>query len=207
MTIEGNKLSYSILRFFKNNLLLCSGLFVLFLLIALINLGRPIIVGYLFEQGYLQRDLFHLNKLFIVLFIINGSLFLLFLLRLFVYSFFEIKLLSYLQTLVMDKLLTLPISFFDQYSVGDLVNRVLWISTFSQLLSSNQMGLFLSFITSLISFALMFYFNWQLTLLVFILIVSFTLVAVSIFFNLLPYLERHAKAMGQAYGFLLQIIN
>jgi ABC-type bacteriocin/lantibiotic exporter with double-glycine peptidase domain len=193
--------------FFVTNKFLCCMMMVLFLLIAFMSMFRPIVVGYMFHHGYQMKNIHQLVDYVSLLLMMNGFIIILSAIRAVIYTRFEIKILSQLQTVVMKKIVQLPVYFFDHYTTGDLVHRVLWIASLSQLFSSNQIGLFFSFFSLFTSFSIMFYFNWQLTIAVFILIVFFTFFAVLSSRRLLPCLLEHAKDMGQAYGFLLQVIN
>lgn len=194
-------------RLGKSSIVLSSILLLLFLLIALLSMFRPMIAGYIMQHSQQKTGLIQFISWFNVLLLLNGGILILYLVRAVLYTRLELKLLSYLQTLVMKKLFKLPIDFFDQYTTGDLVHRVLWINSLSQLLGSNQMGLFLSFLSLLISFSVMLYFNWQLTLIVFSLILLCTAIALFSALRLLPRLEQHADGIGKAYGFLLQVLN
>ena len=193
--------------FFKENKRLCAIMTLLFLLIAFMSMLRPVVIGYLFHYGYPMKTVNQWAVSVNVLLFISGIIILLSVLRVVIYTRFEIKILSHLQTNVMKRILQLPIYFFDHYTTGDLVHRVLWIASLSQLFSSSHMGLFFSFVSLLISFSVMFYFNWQLTLLVFLLIAILTFFALLSSFRLLPRLEEHARDMGEAYGFMFQVLH
>lgn len=75
-----------------------------------------------------------------------------------------------IQSAVWARTLNLPVSFFRDYSAGDLGARIMGISALQQLLTGTVMGAILSGIFSLFSFFLLFYYDstlaWVATLLV-----------------------------------------
>ncbi|CEG55760.1 Xenobiotic-transporting ATPase [Legionella fallonii LLAP-10] len=201
--ISLKKLLYS---FWLENKFLCCCMMLLFLLTALISMFRPVIAGSVFH-GYQIKQVRLITDSVYALLVCNGFIIILSAVRALIYMRCEIKVLLQLQKAAMKKVLQLPLDFFDRYTTGDLVHRVLWVTSLSQLLQVNQLGVVFSFLSLLVSFSLMFYFNWQLTLVVFLLVALFTLFAVLSSLRLLPYLEEHATDVGRAYGFLYQVIN
>jgi len=69
-----------------------------------------------------------------------------------------------LQAAVWDRLLSLPVSFFRRFSVGDLANRSLGINAIREMLTGNVLTSVLAAVFSLFSFALLFYYSWRLAL-------------------------------------------
>jgi len=69
-----------------------------------------------------------------------------------------------LQTAVWDRLLSLPVTFFRRFTVGDLTNRSMGIDAIRELLVGNATTSLLAAIFSLFSFALLFYYSWRLAL-------------------------------------------
>ena len=69
-----------------------------------------------------------------------------------------------LQVGVWGKLLALPLSFFRRYSVGDLADRANGISLIRQMLTGATGATVVSGVFSLFSYALLFYYSWELAL-------------------------------------------
>ncbi|HKV11786.1 MAG TPA: NHLP bacteriocin export ABC transporter permease/ATPase subunit [Thermoanaerobaculia bacterium] len=69
-----------------------------------------------------------------------------------------------LQAAVWDRLLSLPVSFFRRFTVGDLANRSLGINAIREMLTGNVLTLLLAAVFSLFSFALLFYYSARLAL-------------------------------------------
>lgn len=71
---------------------------------------------------------------------------------------------SHLQAALFDRLLDLPVPFFQRYSLGDLANRAMGFNAIRQALSGAVLSSFLGAIFSVFSFALLFYYSWHLAL-------------------------------------------
>jgi NHLM bacteriocin system ABC transporter ATP-binding protein len=69
------------------------------------------------------------------------------------------------QAAVWDRLLSLPVTFFRRYTVGDLANRSLGLDTIRDLLTGNILTSVLAAVFSIFSFALLFYYSRRLALL------------------------------------------
>jgi NHLM bacteriocin system ABC transporter ATP-binding protein len=70
-----------------------------------------------------------------------------------------------LQAAVWDRLLALPVSFFRQFTVGDLASRSLGINAIREMLTGSVLTSVLAAVFSVFSFALLFYYSWRLALL------------------------------------------
>ena len=69
------------------------------------------------------------------------------------------------QAAVWDRLLSLPVSFFRRYTVGDLANRSLGLDTIRDLLTGNILTSVLAAVFSVFSFALLFWYSRRLAFL------------------------------------------
>jgi ATP-binding cassette subfamily C protein len=72
---------------------------------------------------------------------------------------------THLQPLVWGRLLELPVSFYRRFRVGDLADRVQGIGTIRELLLADVTTTSLALVTSIASFALLFYYSWHFALL------------------------------------------
>jgi NHLM bacteriocin system ABC transporter ATP-binding protein len=68
------------------------------------------------------------------------------------------------QAALWDRLLSLPVSFFRDYSAGDLAHRSMGISRIREILTGSTLSAVLSGMFSIFSFALLFYYSWKLAL-------------------------------------------
>ena len=69
-----------------------------------------------------------------------------------------------LQTAIWDRLLSLPITFYRRYTVGDLAIRSLGIDAIRNLLLGNAVTALLAAVFSLTSVSLLFFYSWRLAL-------------------------------------------
>lgn len=112
-----------------------------------------------------------------------------------------------LQAAVWDRLLSLPVSFFRRFTVGDLANRSLGINAIREMLTGNVLTVALAAVFSVLSFALLFYYSWRLALLATGLVLLLTGVTAA-----LVYLQlRHQRALleleGKIASLLFGLIN
>ena len=70
-----------------------------------------------------------------------------------------------LQAAVWDRLLRLPVPFFRRYTSGDLADRSSGIGYILRTLTGSAIFSILSGVFSIFSFLLLFYYSWQLALL------------------------------------------
>ncbi|MBC6430131.1 NHLP bacteriocin export ABC transporter permease/ATPase subunit [Nostoc sp. HG1] len=111
------------------------------------------------------------------------------------------------QAAVWDRLLNLPVSFFRQYTTGDLQSRVTSISTIRRLLSGTTLINLITGLFSLLNLGLLFYYSWKLALLA--VAVAIVVIAVTTLSGMLlirkvrPLLEIQGNIFGQT----VQLIN
>ncbi|MBD2533948.1 NHLP bacteriocin export ABC transporter permease/ATPase subunit [Nostoc flagelliforme FACHB-838] len=111
------------------------------------------------------------------------------------------------QAAVWDRLLNLPVSFFRQYSTGDLQSRVTSISTIRRLLSGTTLITLITGLFSLLNLLLLFYYSWKLALVA--VAVAVVVVAVTTLSGML--LVRKVRPLleikGNIFGQTVQLIN
>ncbi len=114
---------------------------------------------------------------------------------------------SSIQAGVWDRLLTLKVSFFRQYAIGDLNSRVSAISQIHQKLSNTVLKTIFSSLFSLLNLGLLFFYSPPLALIaVAMAVVNITVTVVSGILTLRqvrPLLERQ----GRLFGVVVQLIN
>ncbi|WP_373530007.1 NHLP bacteriocin export ABC transporter permease/ATPase subunit [Nostoc sp.] len=111
------------------------------------------------------------------------------------------------QAAVWDRLLNLPVSFFRQYTTGDLQSRVTSISTIRRLLSGTTLITLITGLFSLLNLGLLFYYSWKLALVA--VAVAIVVVAVTTLSGML--LVRKVRPLleikGNIFGQTVQLIN
>lgn len=178
-----------------------------FFMIAVLSVLNPILIGHLITEGIQAKNTDKINHIGFILIGITLCIGLLSIIKTTLFTRLETSLIHHFQSMLMKRLLQLPLSFFDQYSTGDLCHRVLMIESLSKIVGPNQMGLFFSFIFSFINIAVMAYYSWLLTLCIvgFISICSIG----SLWGNRhqMPHIEQYIENLGNTYGFALQVIH
>lgn len=108
---------------------------------------------------------------------------------------------------VWDRLLNLPASFFRRFAAGDLADRAMGMGRIRQVLTQAAMSTVLTFVFSLVSFGLLFYYDVTLALLAtvfFLAIVAVT--ALASWFQLR--FERDSHTIhGKVAGIVLQLLS
>ena len=112
-----------------------------------------------------------------------------------------------LQAAVWDRLLSLPVPFFRNYSSGDLASRSLAISEMSQILTGSVLSAILSGIFSVFSWGLLFYYSpelalWATALVFFACLVSSVCVYVEV-----RYQRELFRLSGRISGLLLELMT
>jgi NHLM bacteriocin system ABC transporter ATP-binding protein len=112
-----------------------------------------------------------------------------------------------LQAGIVDRLLQLPVSFFKQYTAGDLADRVLGIESIRRIATGRTVRGLLASLFSLFSFALMFYYDIYLALIAATLTVLRGLIIVLTSAMRLRRERRHSELVGKVQGFVLQLLT
>lgn len=112
-----------------------------------------------------------------------------------------------LQSAVWDRLLSLPVPFFRDYTVGDLADRAMGVDGIRQLLTGYVLTAFLGAVFSIFSVALLFYYSSWLALvaigLVVVLVVTTTVLALL----QLRHQRAQIRVRGQLSSLLLGLVN
>ena len=111
------------------------------------------------------------------------------------------------QAAVWDRLLSLPVPFFRDFTAGDLAMRGLGINQMRQVLTGTTLSTILSSIFSVFSFFLLFYYSWRLALLATGLILVAFIVSTSCGYLQVRHQRRMSAARGRISGMVLQFIN
>ncbi|MEO5356887.1 MAG: NHLP bacteriocin export ABC transporter permease/ATPase subunit [Nitrospirae bacterium YQR-1] len=112
-----------------------------------------------------------------------------------------------LQSAVWDRLLSLPVSFFRQYTVGDLANRAMGIDGIRQLITGSVTSAIISAAFSIFSFFLLFYYNLWLALTALAIVVTIIIITSSLSYIVVYYQRRIYELSGRIFGLLYQIIG
>ncbi len=174
---------------------------------GLLGMAMPIITGIVFDSVIPGAIRPQLLQIFLLMAVVSVCTTVFQLVQSFAMLRLEGKMDSSIQAAVWDRLLSLPVPFFRDFTAGDLAMRSLSIGAIRQILTGSVLASFFSGIFSIFSFVLLFYYSWKLALLATVL--SLISVAAT---TLTGYLEvRFQREMidvrGKISGILLQFIN
>ena len=114
---------------------------------------------------------------------------------------------STLQPAVMERLLSLPASFFRRYEVGDLADRLMGVNRIEQYVSDITISAALSGVFSLVSFVLLFFYDVGLAWVCALLAIIAIAVAIAEALATLPLRRAILDRYGSIAGYVLQIFN
>ena len=175
--------------------------------VGLLGMALPVVTGVVFDSiipGADRRQLLVVTLLVMVA-AVCGSIFQV--VQSFALRRLEAKVDASLQAAVWDRLLSLPVPFFRDYTSGDLAMRSLGISAMRQLVTDSVTASLLSGAFSVFGFALLFYYSWRLALLATGL-TAVTVVAATLTGSFQVRYQRESMAVaGRLSGMLLQLVN
>jgi NHLM bacteriocin system ABC transporter ATP-binding protein len=111
------------------------------------------------------------------------------------------------QSAVWDRLLRLPMSFFRDYTAGDLANRAMGINAISATLSMVSLHSVFSGVFSIFSLGLLFWYDWKLALIGLGLVVLATIVSTALYWVQLQYQRPLLTVVGRITGEILQLLT
>lgn len=112
-----------------------------------------------------------------------------------------------LQAAIIDRLLRLPVSFFRQYTVGDLADRTLGIDAIRRVATGRILRGLLAGIFGLFSLLLMFYYDMRLAWIATALAALRGVLILSISTVRLYHERRHVELRGKVEGVVLQLLT
>ncbi|HBW35044.1 MAG TPA: NHLP bacteriocin export ABC transporter permease/ATPase subunit [Desulfosporosinus sp.] len=112
-----------------------------------------------------------------------------------------------IQAAVWDRLLSLPVPFFKQFSAGELTMRAMGISQIRMILSGVTLNTILSSIFSIFTFALLFYYDIKLAGIAAVLVALAILVMGSLGYWQVRYERKVLEISNNISGMMLQLIG
>lgn len=179
----------------------------LILLAGLLSLVLPIVTGWIMNPVIPNAELSNLQVLSFAVFLAGAAGVAFSYVQGIAMLRIEGRMQNIVQTAVWDRILKLPSKFFQRYSVGDLVNRADGIDQMRQVVTTNVMHSLLHGVTALFSFAFMLYYEWKISLAVFLVVFTYTLIAIPIGFKFIDISRKMMKMVGQLQGVVLQLLT
>lgn len=131
---------------------------------GLLGMLTPVVTGIIFDSVIPDGEKAMLTQIGFLLITIAATTFAFNLTRAFAMHRIEGKTESDLQAAIWDRLLSLPVPFFKDYTAGELAERAMGISQIRAILSGAVANTIISSIFSLFYFFLLFYYSWKLAL-------------------------------------------
>ncbi|PWT91694.1 MAG: hypothetical protein C5B54_04855, partial [Acidobacteria bacterium] len=185
-----------------------------FLLIVLTGIAAgllgsvtPAATGIIFDSLIPGAERGQLGQMLAILLIVAFTTTMFTFVRNFVVLRIEGKLDAFVQAAVWDRLLSLPVSFFRNYSSGDLAQRSLGIAAIRRTLTGSTLSAIFSGVFSIFSFLLLFYYSWILALVASGLVILAFLVTTSCGIVQVRLQRRIAHINGAISSMVLQFIN
>jgi ATP-binding cassette subfamily C protein len=174
---------------------------------GLLGMFTPFITGIIFDSvipGAQRPQLLQISVILVACALCTA---LFTLVRSFAVLRLEGKLDASVQAAVWDRLLSLPVPFFRDYTAGDLATRGMGINQIRQTLTGSTLSSIMSGVFSIFSFAMLFYYSWRLALMA----TGLTFVAFAVSLTCGYFQVRHqrdiSRVRGRISGSVLQFIN
>ncbi len=174
---------------------------------GLLGLASPVATGLLIDQAIPSADRGQLVQLSLALLASAFGLAAFQLTRSIAFQRIEGKLDASIQAGLWDRLLSLPVPFFREYSSGDLTLRTLGMQTIRQVLTGVVVSTVLAAIFSVFSYGLLFFYDWPLALLATGLFVIALGVTALVSVLQLGHLRRASQVGGRMIGLVLELLT
>lgn len=174
---------------------------------GVLGIVTPFGTGVIFDSlipGAERNQLVRMS-LFLLMCAISSALFAL--ARTFATLRLEGKMDAAIQAAVWDRLLSLPVPFFREYSSGDLAMRSLGIIQIRRALTGSTLTSIVSGVFSIFSFALLFYYRWKLAILATVLVAVAFLISTAVGYWQVRYQRQIITASGYISNMVLQLIS
>lgn len=180
--------------------------FGLGLLAGLLGLAVPIAIGYLFSDVVPRADVNTFVSVIGALALTALGVFVFDIARGFAVLRVTGKMDGRIQSAVWDRLLALPLTFFKDYTAGDLADRANSINAIREVLTGATLQSVFSAVFSLFSFALLFYYSWELALVATGLILVVILATTLLTWAMIPHKQANLKVLGKIEGQVFQFL-
>ena len=173
---------------------------------SILELVPPIMTGMLFDNVIPNANDFQVLQVGFGLFVAMLGYILFVLTESYALLRIETKMDHRLQTAVWDRLLNLPVSFFRNYTTGDLADRAMGINEIRHMLSGVVVTSVLGSIFSLLNFFLLFYYSVRLALVAGILVVLEIIVIYLLGRWQITQEKQSLEYEGKTQGVILQLL-
>ena len=173
---------------------------------GLIGIVTPVATAYLIDSVIPNHERGHLLELGLAMLVLGGAAFVASTIASLAFARAESRMGRAVQSGMMDRVLRLPMGFFQQFSAGDLANRLMSITQIQDRVSSSSVQALLAGLFGVFSFALMFFYDARLAWWATLLTAVYLLLSVLISHRRLVLERPLAQLGGELNNTLLQLI-
>ncbi len=173
---------------------------------GLIAIAIPIATAYMIDSVIPNHEIGLLVELGIVLAVLGGTSFVASYIGTLAFSRAESRMGRAIQSGMMDRILRLPMSFFQNYSAGDLATRLMAITQIQTLITVSNVNTILAGMFGIFSFVVMFFYDTRLALWVSLLTCVYLMLSLFISYRRLLEERPLANLSGKLNSTLLQLI-
>jgi len=183
-------------------IILCMGI-----LGGLLGMLTPVVTGIIFDSVIPDGERVLLTQIGFLLMAIAASTFAFNLTRAFAMHRIEGRTESDLQAAIWDRLLSLPVPFFKDYTAGELAGRAMGVSQIRSILSGAVANTMISGIFSVFYFFLLFIYSWKLALICLAIVIF--VMAISLLFGYLQirYERQLIDLQNKLSGKIFNLLN
>jgi NHLM bacteriocin system ABC transporter ATP-binding protein len=182
-------------------------LLVVLVISSLLGLILPISIGLIFDHVIPNADFDLLSQFVVALAVSSLSISIFYTAERVATTRLKLRMNATLQAAVWDRLLRLPVSFFKKYSAGDLSDRASGIDEIQHTISGNLVTNILAGMFSVLSLALMFYYDFRLAAAAVLLASLYVGVNIAATLRQLPHQRARQQLEGENLGFLVQVLT
>ncbi|MFZ5642838.1 MAG: peptidase domain-containing ABC transporter [Bacillota bacterium] len=181
--------------------------FVASLVLQVFGLAMPVFTQNIVDKVLVQQDITVLNVMLAGMLVIAVFQVAYSALRQYMLVFASTRIDLSLMTEFYGHVLGLPLKYFEDRKVGDIISRFNENSKIRELLTGTSLSVAMDFLTVIVYFSLMFYYNWKLSLAVLLFIPLFA--AVTLFFTpMMKKVSREAfQAGAETQSYIVESIN
>lgn len=173
---------------------------------GLIAISVPVATAYMIDGVIPNHEIGHLIELGVVLAVLGGTASIASYVGTIAFSRAESRMGRAVQSGMMDRILRLPMRFFQNYSAGDLAIRLMAITRIQELVSVSSVNAILTGLFGLFSFAVMFVYDSRLALWASLLTLVYLVLSIGISYLRLLEERPLASLTGKLNNTLLQLI-
>jgi len=173
---------------------------------GLLAMTLPVATAYLIDSVIPNHELGHLIEVGLVLAVLGIASLLASYIGSIGFSRAESRMGRALQSGIMDRVLRLPMGFFQNYSAGDLSTRLMAITRIQNLISASSVNTIVAGVFGIFSFAVMFFYDISLALWASLLTVVYVVLSATLSYLRLVQERSLATLTGKLNNTLLQLI-